>query len=230
MYDRMCLSMSNGESWRDESGRYFIYFSRREAALLLECGHEKAGHTMQELERIGLIDRVYEKRRRSYRIYPHALEDMSGIQTKLTPYSGSGPPDQTYRDPISGQQSVRKSDTNKTYSNKTDENNILIVSDFPFVEIIKQNIRYDHLTQDWSPHLVDDVVMLMAETLANQQNEIWIDAEPIPKELVRHKFLQLNEGQMRSVLEQAKGRQCEVCQMPHLLLERLFNAVPALPP
>lgn len=59
LLDRMGLSVKNG--WMDERGRVFIYYSREEIQSELDCGRDKAGSLLAELDTgkgIGLIERV----------------------------------------------------------------------------------------------------------------------------------------------------------------------------
>ena len=59
LLDRMKLSAKNG--WYDDFGRVYIYYTVKEIQEDLCCGHEKAGHLLQELDNergIGLIERV----------------------------------------------------------------------------------------------------------------------------------------------------------------------------
>ena len=53
--DRMSLSLKNG--WFDEENRAYIYFSIEDVAELLNCGKNKAVKSMQELEKVGLIEK-----------------------------------------------------------------------------------------------------------------------------------------------------------------------------
>lgn len=59
MLDRMSLSLKN--SWLDEQGRVYIYFSAEEIMSVLHCRSEKASKLLAELDSkkgIGLIERV----------------------------------------------------------------------------------------------------------------------------------------------------------------------------
>ena len=55
MLDRMGLSVKN--QWFDEENRAYIYFSIEEIMDMMNCGHNKAVKSMQELEQIGLIEK-----------------------------------------------------------------------------------------------------------------------------------------------------------------------------
>ena len=68
MLDRMGLSQRNG--WYDAQGRVFIYYPMAEVQEVLDCGHDKAGRIVAELERqYGLIERVKQGQGKPAKIY-----------------------------------------------------------------------------------------------------------------------------------------------------------------
>lgn len=67
MLDRTSLSVKN--SWYDRNGKLFIYFTIREIEESLQCSHNKAVRTLDELESVKLIQRVKQGQGRPTRIY-----------------------------------------------------------------------------------------------------------------------------------------------------------------
>ena len=61
MLDRMALSIKN--EWLDAENRAYIYFSIEDVMELLNCGHNKAVKSMQELDVDGGIGLIEKKRR-----------------------------------------------------------------------------------------------------------------------------------------------------------------------
>lgn len=67
MLDRTSLSVKN--SWYDRYGKLFIYFTIREIEERLQCSHNKAVRTLDELEAVKLIQRVKQGQGKPTRIY-----------------------------------------------------------------------------------------------------------------------------------------------------------------
>lgn len=67
MLDRTSLSVKN--SWYDQYGKLFIYFTIREIEESLQCSHNKAVRTLDELKAMKLIQRVKQGQGRPTRIY-----------------------------------------------------------------------------------------------------------------------------------------------------------------
>ena len=70
LLDRMGLSARNG--WYDEENRVYIYYTIEEICRDFNCGHDKAGKLLAELDSrkgIGLIERVRQGQGRPARIY-----------------------------------------------------------------------------------------------------------------------------------------------------------------
>ena len=70
LLDRMGLSARNG--WYDGENRVYIYYTVEEICRDLNCGHDKAGKLLAELDSkkgIGLIERVKQGQGRPTRIY-----------------------------------------------------------------------------------------------------------------------------------------------------------------
>ena len=65
--ERMVLSKKNG--WMDEDGRAFIFFTIKDIMANINCHTEKATNALDELEKIGLIERVHQGQGAPSRIY-----------------------------------------------------------------------------------------------------------------------------------------------------------------
>ena len=74
LLDRLSLSVSN--SWFDERGQIYVYFTINEVQSSLNCGHSKAIKLMAELEKNGLISRKTQGLGKPDRTYVKLLPDM----------------------------------------------------------------------------------------------------------------------------------------------------------
>ena len=146
LLDRMSLSAAN--QWLDDAGRVFIYFPVSEVEEKMNCGHEKAGKMLRELDGIGLIERVKRGQGKPTIIYVKQFICKEDNRAQSRPPKNGGtdirksevkatenhPP----RQPISGGQDIRnpngnynkynQNNQNHTYSSYTDP------SIFPSVE------------------------------------------------------------------------------------------------
>lgn len=92
LLDRMGLSIKNG--WMDERGRVFIYYSREEIQADLDCGRDKAGSLLAELDTakgIGLIERVKQGQGRPTKIFVKRFTSPGRIVENTTPPKGDSP-------------------------------------------------------------------------------------------------------------------------------------------
>lgn len=132
MLDRMGLSQRNG--WYDAQGRVFIYYPMAEIQEVLDCGHDKAGRLVAELERqYGLIERVKQGQGKPAKIYvkrfttgntpPPAYEPENDGPTRRqncgepAPYTAERA---RFRPLETGFQEVSKPDANYNKKNYTD--------------------------------------------------------------------------------------------------------------
>ena len=67
MLDRLSLSLKN--SWKDESGKVFIFYTLEDIQEDLDCSHGKAVKLLAELDSIGLIKRVKQGHGKPTKIY-----------------------------------------------------------------------------------------------------------------------------------------------------------------
>lgn len=79
LLDRLSLSISN--SWFDETGQIYVYFTLNEVQSSLNCRHQKATSLFNELEKNGLINRKTQGLGKPDRIYVHILPEMEVYQS-----------------------------------------------------------------------------------------------------------------------------------------------------
>ena len=110
--DRAQLSKHN-ELFIDEHGKVFVYFTIDEICRTFGCGREKACGLVREAEHLGLIKTVHQAYGKPQKIYP--LEPAQAIR-KTEPEKSENPNLRSRNIEIL---TVGKSDSNKTYNNKT---------------------------------------------------------------------------------------------------------------
>ena len=130
LLDRMSLSAAN--QWLDDAGRVYIYFPVSEVEEKMNCGHEKAGKMLRELDGIGLIERVKRGQGKPTIIYVKQFigTEDNCAQSRPPKSSGAGirksevkaAENHPARQPISGGQDIRESNGNYNKYNQNNQN------------------------------------------------------------------------------------------------------------
>lgn len=220
LLDRMGLSALNG--WADGNGEVFIYYTLSEAAEILRCGTDKVLKNLRELEGAGLIRRVRQGLCKPDRIYvlPFAADcDYSEVRKSENPKSGNG--------------KNRTPDAEKSESNNTDIINNNIINNYPSIpgwdademeKLIKENIEYDILSQRIQGETLDEIVLLITDTLCGTSPTVRIGGSDLSREAVRSRLLMLNEEHIEYVLDCMKESSANVRNIRAYMLTALYNA------
>ena len=93
-------------------------------------------------------------------------------------------------------------------------------------EIIKDNIDYDILMQDmkFDGDRLNEIVDLMLETVCTRRKTIRIAGDDYPAELVKAKFMKLDGGHIRFVLDCMRENTTKIRNIKQYLKAALFNA------
>ena len=93
-------------------------------------------------------------------------------------------------------------------------------------DIIKENIGYDYLLQDYrfDKDRIDEIVDLILETVCSTRKRIRIAGDDYPAELVKSKFMKLDSEQIRFVLDCMHENTTKIRNIKQYLRAALFNA------
>lgn len=133
-----------------------------------------------------------------------------------------------------------------TYRTNKDESNTLSINPYPiksypinpvtdqmgtdgmdvYREIIKENIEYDIMKDNFpnDHERLDEIVELMAETLASKKNTFCIAGDTYSASTVKFKLLRINSLHIQYVFECLDKNTTEVRNIKKYLLATLFNA------
>ncbi len=133
-----------------------------------------------------------------------------------------------------------------TYSTNKEESNTLSINPYPinsypinpvtdqmgidrmdiYREIIKENIEYDTMKDNfpYDYERLDEIVELMAETLASKKATFCIAGDTYPASTVKFKLLRINSLHIQYVFECLNKNTTEVRNIKKYLLATLFNA------
>ena len=133
-----------------------------------------------------------------------------------------------------------------TYRTNKEESNTLSINPYPinsypinpvtdqmgidrmdiYREIIKENIEYDTMKDNfpYDYERLDEIVELMAETLASKKATFCIAGDTYPASTVKFKLLRINSLHIQYVFECLNKNTTEVRNIKKYLLATLFNA------
>lgn len=184
---RASISEKNGAKWRTKKGEVFVYFTQKNAMLLLHCGHDKATRVFRELEDVKLIRRIPQGLGKPCRVIVnlmlrHEKKTESGVRKT------SG---------LEGEISV----SNNNNINNTD-NIISSPGDISQLhEEIKEQIFFNTLKNEINIFFLETVVSIMTETITSKKRTIRIGGEEKTIDDVRSRFLHLNDLHVRNTYE-----------------------------
>ena len=95
-----------------------------------------------------------------------------------------------------------------------------------YTQIVKENIDYEILKADmkYQYKLLDELVEIIVDVVAVQRKSIRIGGADYPYELVKGKFLKLNSGHIRYVLDSMEKTTTHIVNIKAYLLTALYNA------
>ena len=149
-------------------------------------------------------------------------------------------------DPVLGKPEQENPAQLNTYRTNKDESNTLSTNPYPinsypinpiadqmgtdgmdvYREIVKGNIEYDIMKNNfpYDHERLDEIVELMAETLASKKATFCIAGDTYPASTVKFKLLRINSLHIQYVLECLNKNTTEVRNIKKYLLATLFNA------
>ena len=93
-------------------------------------------------------------------------------------------------------------------------------------ELIQENIGYEYLCQQYETYRedLDEIVELIVETVCAKRKTIRIAGSDFPHEIVRSRFLKLDNSHIEFVMDCLQKNTTEIRNMKQYLLTVLFNA------
>ena len=230
LLDRMSLSARNG--WLDKQGRVYIYYTIEEIQVDLNCGHDKAGKLLSELDKkgVGLVERIRQGQGKPSRIYvkrfiPRHLE-ISGLEV--------GKPEvKTADNPISAPLKSRSQDSGKPDGNYTEKNytdssytdpSILPEGQADVMEQLKAQLDYQLLTIQYPFEDIEGLLSLLADVLTGTETSFRINGTSVPAHQLRDRIRKLSYEHIAYVLDGLQNSESPIKNMRAFLLTALYNA------
>lgn len=96
--------------------------------------------------------------------------------------------------------------------------------DFMYKNLVKENIEYECIVQQYGPERLDEIVDIMVETLCATKQLINVSGDDFPASLIKSKLLRLNSSHIAYVFECLDRNTSYVRNIRKYLLTTLFNA------
>lgn len=93
-----------------------------------------------------------------------------------------------------------------------------------YLELIHENIEYPYLSQELRKNELDELVELMVDTICSQRAVIRIAGDDKPREVVKSRFLKLDSGHIRYVMDCLNENSSSIRNVKQYLLAVLYNA------
>ena len=223
LLDRVGLSKKN--AWMDEAGRVYVYFTIKNVKQALGCQNTKACALLKELEEFGLIERKRQGLCKPTIIYVKNFVRFRNAEFRASGMQNSG-------DMENGTLDSRKSESNNTEKNNTDFNNTnLILSSREderrdyiayFTDVLE--IKWLKQTYPYDGEIIDEMLEIIVDVVCSTQDFIYISGDRKPINVVKSKFMKLNNSHIQYVLDQLKENTTEIRKMKQYLIATLYNA------
>ena len=96
-----------------------------------------------------------------------------------------------------------------------------------YMQIIRENIEYDYYINHAQKHereLAEELYQLICDVVCVKRTSIRIGGEEYPYELVKAKFLKLNQGHIEYVMDCMKNTTSKIGNIRSYLITTLYNA------
>ena len=234
MLDRMSLSVRN--NWVDDDNRVYIYFTLEEITDYLSIGKDKGVKLLKELDGI-LIERKKQGLGKPVMIYVlnfvdnqnlvQSVDNSAEVLTSEIPKSAL----RKNRTLDFGKSDSNNTDINNTDLNKTDISSSSRIS-FAALErereeyrdVIKTNIEYDILIQQYAAEKIDSFVNIMVDALCSFDDMISVNSMQVPREVVKRKLLKLDYMHIVYVIDCLDENSTRIRNYKSYILTMLYNA------
>ncbi len=223
LLDRVSLSKKNG--WIDKAGRVYVYFTIENVKEAMCCANSKACSLLKELDDFGLIERKKQGFCKPTIIYVKDFARLRKSEFRASENQNSG-------DVKIGIQDNRESEANNTEKNNTEVN-----KNNPFLSEGEEERRdytayfMDQLQIEWlkeihpyDGEMIDEILELIIDTVCSKRKTIRIAGDDKPVNIVKSRFMKLNNSHIQLVLAGMKENTTKVRSIKQYLLAALYNA------
>ena len=242
MLDRMALSIKNG--WFDEENRAYIHYTLDNIMEDLGCAREKCSKVIAELDSkkgIGLIEKKRQGLGKPDIIY---VKNFATLEARTEPEKQLESPTNTdvsteVREPngnYNNNNYTELSYTNPINLSVQGQNMQIAQADdtmdgmdevSAYIELIKQNIEYEHLMAhgEWRDKaLYEELFEVICEVVCVKRKTVRVGGEDYPYELVKSKFLKLDSTHLQYVIGCMQNTTTKIANIKAYMITSLYNA------
>ena len=223
LFDRMGLSIKNG--WFDDENRAYIIYSIQEVMDSMYCSKPTAVKFMSELEKVGLLDRKKRGQGFADYIYVKKFVDKNEV---VKNFNFKESKDLTSEGSENKLQKVQYFNPNNTYKNNNYFNDNYTIpppeSRKEYEEIIKENIEYDILKNEFKGDWLDNIIEVMLDVLCSNCKTITIQQIDIPIEQVRKRYLQIDDMHIRYLDDFVRKNDYVIHNFKNFYITAIYNA------
>ena len=227
LLDRVSLSARN--KWIDEQGRIFVYMTISSIEKSIGRCHQKSCKLLDELEKIGLIERVKQGQGKPTRIYvknfivvcgsyskkyeKHTQGSMSDIPLEVCE-SSSNNTDISNNNPILSGNNV-DNDMDKDMDERNAYREYLM-------EQLSMGILYERYP--FEKETLEAIMDMMLDVICSKRKTIRIAGDDKPVGIVKSQFLKLNSSHIEYVMDCMQHNPVKVRNIKQYLLAAIYNA------
>lgn len=211
-------------------------FSIKGLASILPDGEKKVSSALKELEHHGYLvrERIYEFGKLadwnyiiSDEVLPEDVLSRSGTKTKCNDLLHRQNGDVVKVD-------VENLHRGKAYNQYTNKSNTSSINNpsinhvenemTDMIETIKSNISYYDILDTLDADLLDEIVLIMVECVVSSGDTIRISGKDIPYEMVKNRFLELNDSHIIYVMQCIGETRTKIKNIKAYLITALYNS------
>lgn len=217
---------------------------------MLRCKKNKAIGLFRELEEIGLVERKKQGQGNPDRLYLKDFVQNESAEQKFEKQTSEETKEisevgktnfKRFENPTSRglkNQLLEVGKTNPNYNNINNTDKVIITDHISsmepdandeyeaYAEIIRENLSLDIMLERYpdEKEIIEGIYDLILETVLCKTDTIWIAKNQYPTNLVRSKFLKLNNLHLEYVMGCMKDNTTKIRSIKKYLLTALFNA------
>ena len=223
LLDRVSLSKMN--SWIDETGKVYIYFTVKNVKASMRCANTKACALLKELQDFGLIERYKQGLGKPAKIYVKDFTRFRKSEVSTSENRNSGDSQIRIID-------CRKSESINTESNNNEFNKThSILSDEEeerraYIDYFKERLEFDWLMESY-PYdraMITEIFDLIVDTVCTKKDTIRVAGDNKPSSVVKSQLMKLDHSHVEFVLNGMKENTTQVRCIKQYLLASLYNA------
>lgn len=222
LLDRVSLSRENG--WIDEYGRIYIIFTLSSIRKAMNCAEKTAIKYLTELEDFGLIERIRQGMCKPSLIYVKNFTDQQKLQFMTCNNYSSPPVETTAHD-------LKKVQPNYTNNNNTEFNNTnpILSEDedrIGYEAYLDEQLGIEALKTDYpyDTGILDGIRELILDVVCTKKKIIVIAGDEKPVDVVKSRFMKLDMGHIRYVMNCLQENTVKIRNIKQYLLAALYNA------